>query len=487
MLEIKYIIKESLLFEGRREDVYNKYLSIYEAAIEAKIQNVTQHLDELERLLKVDENLPEIVKRSIVKTRKNWTTELNIILQSKSKFLEHYNDVFNFFVQNDPSGNLKYLDWTIKNWISNQEFINLDFMVELVKDFNTLQQRIKSEGYSTDINQYDIERLIVIIRDVKNKPTKADLKKESEKIYEDQNWLVVRPLSHKASCFYGAGTQWCTTSKDEPSYYASYTTKDKLLIYIIQKKTNKKLAIYKDNKNNLHTFDSRDNEIPEEWFSDPTLPLYHMEDEYILYTKQGLINLAINYSQHDPDSETILKNGGDKAFEKALEVLEEEISLYMEPYRTEHIPLPPKEITEKIGLRFNTHTEEMKSTMIRVDEVVKDILENRVRLIYGLRTNTTVISPIGMEIGGRLYKYSSSDLKDIICLILDPKAKEHGWLNLYVRDRIKKYIDSYMGEHYSEFYDERRGRYLDSGGEDNWPTLPETTRTYDGPEYYPQE
>jgi hypothetical protein len=38
---------------------------------------------------------------------------------------------------------------------------------------------------------------------------------EYEKLYEDNNFLLVIPFTHEASCKYGAGTKWCTTGRDD--------------------------------------------------------------------------------------------------------------------------------------------------------------------------------------------------------------------------------------------------------------------------------
>ena len=38
---------------------------------------------------------------------------------------------------------------------------------------------------------------------------------EYNKLYEDNNFLLVIPYTHEASCKYGAGTKWCTTGRDE--------------------------------------------------------------------------------------------------------------------------------------------------------------------------------------------------------------------------------------------------------------------------------
>jgi hypothetical protein len=41
---------------------------------------------------------------------------------------------------------------------------------------------------------------------------------EYEKLYEDDNFLLVIPFTHEASCKYGAGTKWCTTGRDDKGY-----------------------------------------------------------------------------------------------------------------------------------------------------------------------------------------------------------------------------------------------------------------------------
>ena len=64
------------------------------------------------------------------------------------------------------------------------------------------------------------------------------LEKQGKKIYEDKKWLVIIPLTHKSSCYYGAGTKWCTTEKDSSSYFDDYKRRGELY-YIIDKKAEK--------------------------------------------------------------------------------------------------------------------------------------------------------------------------------------------------------------------------------------------------------
>jgi hypothetical protein len=68
--------------------------------------------------------------------------------------------------------------------------------------------------------------------------------KQIKKIYEDDEWLSLRPLSLEASMKYGANTKWCTTT-ESGQYYARYSARG-ILIYNINKKTGYKVACFKN-------------------------------------------------------------------------------------------------------------------------------------------------------------------------------------------------------------------------------------------------
>tara|TARA_R110000824_G_scaffold4945_17_gene23216 strand:+ start:29 stop:6784 length:6756 start_codon:yes stop_codon:yes gene_type:complete len=77
-----------------------------------------------------------------------------------------------------------------------------------------------------------------------------DIKKSgSKKIYDDEDYLVVVPETEAASCYYGAGTQWCTAGRSSNAF-EDYTGRQGVLYYIIYKKTTEGV------KNAIHmTFD----------------------------------------------------------------------------------------------------------------------------------------------------------------------------------------------------------------------------------------
>jgi hypothetical protein len=116
-----------------------------------------------------------------------------------------------------------------------------------------------------DINTYEdpefIKDLMNIIDGRKSEGEKEkEIKSQAEKLYEDDDVLVIRPKSHLASCYYGANTKWCTTTKESPSYFEKYVRNGKLY-YFINKKTGLKNALYVDNDRDIKVFDAKDNEI----------------------------------------------------------------------------------------------------------------------------------------------------------------------------------------------------------------------------------
>jgi hypothetical protein len=64
-----------------------------------------------------------------------------------------------------------------------------------------------------------------IIRNILIKEAKIKVSSsEYEKLFEDDMLVVVKPLTHQASCKYGTGTKWCIASS-KSSYWDRYTEK----------------------------------------------------------------------------------------------------------------------------------------------------------------------------------------------------------------------------------------------------------------------
>jgi hypothetical protein len=170
-------------------------------------------------------------------------------------------EVFNY-IFNDPfmkKTNYKYGDFLLKNlWYPAKS--EIDSAISLLKKFDKFSKNLEKK----DINQYeDLSDLSIELSDYKSKnQSKRIDETETEKVYEDPNILIVRPLTHKSSCKYGAGTRWCTTDNDS-THYNRYTSGAQGLYYIILKKfdqSNKfyKIAIHKSPSGEDEWYDAQD-------------------------------------------------------------------------------------------------------------------------------------------------------------------------------------------------------------------------------------
>jgi hypothetical protein len=70
-----------------------------------------------------------------------------------------------------------------------------------------------------------------------------ELEKQVKVIFENDEWLLVRPLTFLSSKKYGSNTKWCTTTENNPEYFLRYSKKG-VLIYCINKQTGYKVASF---------------------------------------------------------------------------------------------------------------------------------------------------------------------------------------------------------------------------------------------------
>ena len=115
---------------------------------------------------------------------------------------------------------------------------------DIILDFMDLYQRNYVENL--DLNTIsDLDQLREIYNKAHSKFIANTSHKEVVKVVDDQEWLIVRPLTYESSRAYGAGTKWCTTSKDNPHHFFRYYSRG-ILIYCINKITGYKVAVFWD-------------------------------------------------------------------------------------------------------------------------------------------------------------------------------------------------------------------------------------------------
>jgi hypothetical protein len=109
---------------------------------------------------------------------------------------------------------------------------DLNIITKLLERFSVVGSNLQIK----DINQYKG------INDLRNALTEYDnrVRREiktidnADVVYEDDGMIVVSPRTYDASCQFGAGTKWCTTSS--VLHFNNYSTEGKLFYFIDKKK-----------------------------------------------------------------------------------------------------------------------------------------------------------------------------------------------------------------------------------------------------------
>jgi hypothetical protein len=123
---------------------------------------------------------------------------------------------------------------------------------ETIREFITLMENNKIERKDiTSYNSIDEIRNSVSLASIKE--LNRELEGQVVKEYEDDKWVVVRPLTFASSAKYGASTRWCTTYQTDKQYFERYWRQG-ILVYFINKFTGYKFAGYKSLSENDMSF-----------------------------------------------------------------------------------------------------------------------------------------------------------------------------------------------------------------------------------------
>ena len=159
----------------------------------------------------------------------------------------------------DPTDSYKYIEFLIKNFKRDSQYYSPnkeEFMglmgvflfgsgeIETLNEFerHSRANRIKQKDISQYTNFLELNDVVKAAEEIENR---KKLEKEILKIYEDDTWFILTPLSFEASQVYGANTKWCTTQE---KYWYQYLTSHRL-IYVLNKKINTKIAFSRDYRN----------------------------------------------------------------------------------------------------------------------------------------------------------------------------------------------------------------------------------------------
>ena len=199
----------------------------------------------------------------------------------------------------DPTDSYKYLDFLVKNFKRDNEYYSPnkeEFMgymgvflfgsgeIETINEFerHSRSNRIENKDISSYNNFLELYEVVKKAEEIENR---KKLEKEVIKIYEDDTWFIITPLSFESSKTYGSNTKWCVTQE---KYWVNYLSTHRL-IYVINKDTGLKVAFSRNfrlehqrNRNNqIQAWNEQDKEI------DP-MSISEIPDELFLIIKKEL-------------------------------------------------------------------------------------------------------------------------------------------------------------------------------------------------------
>ena len=178
----------------------------------------------------------------------------------------------NWLESHEPSPKNKFVNWMIIRYLKNDIKRLEDIPARIspaLRKYMGLQNKKKLKPEHTDINR--IQNLEDVMDEYsESSESKRDEAKSIEKsmydsgdaelIYNDKEYKVVIPKTHKAQCFFGKNTRWCTTAKDNPSMH-DYYSEDGPLYIILHKPTNTRWQFHFESRQYMDEIDEEINII----------------------------------------------------------------------------------------------------------------------------------------------------------------------------------------------------------------------------------
>jgi hypothetical protein len=177
----------------------------------------SKYTDTLLRLMKSTPNIKGHIKE--VKTHINTTFDF-ISVESLDNFsdiqlLLVHRFLDTFFNEEDLKTFRKFCEYNERGLVAQNDLTKYKSFEEIVSSVSIAEMRVDMKEMETQII----------------------------KIHEDDEWLLLRPLTYVSSKKYGSNTKWCTTQETNPEYFTKYTSKG-VLIYCINKVNGYKVASF---------------------------------------------------------------------------------------------------------------------------------------------------------------------------------------------------------------------------------------------------
>jgi len=306
-----------------------------------------------------------LIKHKILENNESRHKDLIYELQDELGFDEEYLNSLTYM----ELSNIIHL---ISNYFGYSNF-------KLIKEFIDLNEKklIENNDLTTykTFNELELQISLSNLKSIDNEMTK-----QVQKLYETDEWLVVKPLSYQASLKYGASTKWCTASKDNAEYYFRYS-KQGILIYSINKKTGNKVAGFKSVDENSEPetsfwnitdqrIDSMDSGLPSD-----VLDIFRNE---FSNTKQTNWDILTDEERNRQILWLENEYNRNKKSSRGNELVEEPMDYEaMEPQN--EVPVT-RRIRRLIPLRYTTIDAEQELTRLLEEQMTEEIISEAIRL-----------------------------------------------------------------------------------------------------------
>ena len=289
-------------------------------------------------------NIVSILEMFSPDGKSKYTDTLLRMMKNTPNLKEHSKEIKTFLTEKFP--------FMSKETLDSMSEIQLMLMYKFIDGFFNVEDLQKYRKFceynernlieQSDLSTYkSFDQMISAMGVAEMKAEEKELETQVIKLHEDSEWLLIRPLTFKSSCKYGANTKWCTTTEHNPEYYNKYAKRG-VLIYCINKKNGYKVAAFYSldkNEPEFSYWNQKDTRI-DSTDSQLTLELIGFIRDYVKDPK-----IKSNTAMMDPESKK--KEGGRKAaisdrVASAVRRAQEEVSME-EPQTDDRIDLPVQE------------------------------------------------------------------------------------------------------------------------------------------------
>lgn len=188
-----------------------------------------------------------------------------------------------------------------------------------IDQFKELANKNIITGTEKDIGKWiksgwnDFKKFVDSKSEEKSKSeVKKSKKKDSITAYQDDNKMVIIPLTQNASCYYGKNTKWCTASTQSKNYFSDYFYNDNVvLFYVLMVNGVKYAAAYHLEKEMMEYFDDQDITIDGGEFKHATGISNEMIIDLYNQNKEVIKNAKDINNMSDDQQITMIKNNSD--------------------------------------------------------------------------------------------------------------------------------------------------------------------------------